>query len=193
MKIEELLSRIIVGAIDPDWRVFQRKVFQDLTARPEGQYLLVWARSNPLAFEAFVRSISAYAHVMSKDDSLLREKTSDFLKQIAGDAKWVYPAENASRGNRGMDAKFRSEYEAAIDSLNAADLNRVASLSPSQLQEWVDAPAKIRPAVLDRMCAPSPFRQGLNDFIVKAGQRSEARVRESEKTLLGWLSKKLIR
>lgn len=160
MDIEDILSRVIVGAIDPDWRLFQAKIFQSFATEPSGRVFLDWARQNPLKFEAFVRSLSAAAHAAPKD-TLFREKVSDFVKQASADLKGMQRHDEVPKM---IDDDFRKRFEEAVEPLSEEDLRRVARLSDVDLHRWIDAPVKLRPAILEKFCEPGGLEK-LDQFL----------------------------
>jgi len=161
MNIEDVLSRIIIGAIDPDWRIFQGKILDSLAREPRSGAIREWVSRNPLLFEALVRSLSAAAHALPKD-TLFKEKITDVAKQAAADLKAAVEADQHVPVQI-IDNGFRERFEAAVEPLDDEDLRKVARLNQQDLRKWVEAPTKLRPALLETMSGPSELVRTLNE------------------------------
>ncbi|MFH0775587.1 MAG: hypothetical protein V2A53_08900 [bacterium] len=156
------IARFLVDAFDVDMQLYMGKAMRQLKDTPTGMKFVAWAESNPMAFEALLRLISASAQRIPKDKSLLMQAVLDQLGRLPVEIHRSIIEDNnesllTSQEKIPLVAEdFRKRYEEALEGLSDELLEQIARLSHSKILEWVNSPAKLRPYLLKKWKEEKP-------------------------------------
>lgn len=141
------LAQLLLDAFDMDLHVYSVKVIQSLRQTDFGEDLSLWADENPVLFRNALRGVSLIVQ-RSEAKSPVIETVMDQLERWP--AEIFLSFEGAPSMSTAESEYFAQRYREAIKDLAEEDLCKVGDLSQRRLKEWVNAPERMRPILLEK-------------------------------------------
>jgi len=150
-------SKLVLESFNIDIQKFLENLIKKSSETNYGSILKQWANENKLVFEVIIRTLSVL--IQENKLSLANQNPINslliyHLERLPREVRRIFLEDGneiafSSKSNNN-DKEFKKEFENAIEDLGPDELRLISTLDNRKIKEFVDAPKKLRPFLLEK-------------------------------------------